>query len=329
MICGRGYHASQDGTKCVGEACHSPPQPPPSWWPWAWRLLQGGELGLSVPCWPPPADVNECETGVHRCGEGQVCHNLPGSYRCDCKPGFQRDAFGRTCIGRWGWWLGRAPSSARLPQAPASLALTACLALSGRVCPAEVPLTVLVALISCLSSVSVRASLCLPTAPQLLPALISPPPRSFGSLGPSSAWGWGRGWHPGHSALLRPPAPAARRCERVLDVTHASLPAHVREHAGLLPLYLRLRLPAGGRRQALRRYGGPPPTRAPRVPGLGCLPLPAGTPVSEPGAGWLCCLHARRWEFPRVQGWQLSFCPLVGSGPGHHCGALGSGEGAK
>ncbi|XP_057562325.1 fibulin-2 isoform X2 [Hippopotamus amphibius kiboko] len=60
VICGRGYHASQDGTKCV--------------------------------------DVNECEAGVHRCGEGQVCHNLPGSYRCDCKPGFQRDAFGRTCI---------------------------------------------------------------------------------------------------------------------------------------------------------------------------------------------------------------------------------------
>ncbi|KAM9680660.1 fibulin-2 isoform 1-T1 [Dama dama] len=60
VICGRGYHASQDGTKCV--------------------------------------DVNECETGVHRCGEGQVCHNLPGSYRCDCKPGFQRDAFGRACV---------------------------------------------------------------------------------------------------------------------------------------------------------------------------------------------------------------------------------------
>ncbi|XP_040102607.1 fibulin-2 isoform X1 [Oryx dammah] len=60
VICGRGYHASEDGTKCV--------------------------------------DVNECETGVHRCGEGQVCHNLPGSYRCDCKPGFQRDAFGRACI---------------------------------------------------------------------------------------------------------------------------------------------------------------------------------------------------------------------------------------
>lgn len=40
---------------------------------------------------------------MHRCGEGQLCHNLPGSYRCDCKPGFQRDAFGRTCIGKGCW----------------------------------------------------------------------------------------------------------------------------------------------------------------------------------------------------------------------------------
>ncbi|KAB1264045.1 Fibulin-2 [Camelus dromedarius] len=61
IICGRGYHASQDGTKCV--------------------------------------DVNECEAGTHQCGEGQVCRNLPGSYRCDCKAGFQWDAFGRACVG--------------------------------------------------------------------------------------------------------------------------------------------------------------------------------------------------------------------------------------
>ncbi|XP_028360306.1 fibulin-2 isoform X3 [Phyllostomus discolor] len=60
LICGRGYHASQDGTKCV--------------------------------------DVNECETGAHQCREGQVCHNLPGSYRCDCKAGFQQDPFSRVCV---------------------------------------------------------------------------------------------------------------------------------------------------------------------------------------------------------------------------------------
>lgn len=48
---------------------------------------------------------DECETGVHRCGEGQLCYNLPGSYRCDCKPGFQRDAFGRTCIDVNECWI--------------------------------------------------------------------------------------------------------------------------------------------------------------------------------------------------------------------------------
>lgn len=47
-----------------------------------------------------------------------MCHNLPGSYRCDCKAGFQQDPFSRSCIGRWGLvaktpiWL-----SAHLPQA--------------------------------------------------------------------------------------------------------------------------------------------------------------------------------------------------------------------
>ena len=45
------------------------------------------------------ADVDECQTGVHRCGEGQICHNLPGAYRCDCKMGYQYDAFSRSCIG--------------------------------------------------------------------------------------------------------------------------------------------------------------------------------------------------------------------------------------
>lgn len=44
-------------------------------------------------------DVDECETGTHRCSEGQICHNLPGSYRCDCQTGYQYDAIRRVCIG--------------------------------------------------------------------------------------------------------------------------------------------------------------------------------------------------------------------------------------
>uniref|UniRef100_A0A8C8VL88 Fibulin-2 n=1 Tax=Pelusios castaneus TaxID=367368 RepID=A0A8C8VL88_9SAUR len=60
LMCSRGYHSSEDGSRCI--------------------------------------DVDECQTGIHRCGEGQICHNLPGAYRCDCKMGYQYDAFSRACI---------------------------------------------------------------------------------------------------------------------------------------------------------------------------------------------------------------------------------------
>lgn len=108
------------GTRCPVGAATTPTRTGPSVWvrpttslptfhP-AWGFLGSSahgrprpreSLSIRVPCSPPLADVNECETGVHQCGEGQVCHNLPGSYRCDCKAGFQRDAFGRACVGRW------------------------------------------------------------------------------------------------------------------------------------------------------------------------------------------------------------------------------------
>ncbi|KAG9269861.1 fibulin-2 [Astyanax mexicanus] len=60
IMCGRGYHASPDGSRCI--------------------------------------DVDECQTGVHRCGEGQLCHNLPGTYRCDCRSGYQYDTFRKMCV---------------------------------------------------------------------------------------------------------------------------------------------------------------------------------------------------------------------------------------
>lgn len=44
-------------------------------------------------------DVDECQGGLHRCGEGQLCHNLPGSYRCECQTGYQYDSFRRMCVG--------------------------------------------------------------------------------------------------------------------------------------------------------------------------------------------------------------------------------------
>lgn len=105
LLCGRGYHASQDGTTCVGKASRLP-IPWPSlaflgFWP-VGRSCRGRAQASGCPGHLPLADVNECEAGVHHCREGQVCHNLPGSYRCDCKAGFQQDAFSQACIGRRG-----------------------------------------------------------------------------------------------------------------------------------------------------------------------------------------------------------------------------------
>ncbi|XP_038668654.1 fibulin-2 isoform X2 [Scyliorhinus canicula] len=60
ITCGRGYHSNPDGTHCI--------------------------------------DVDECQSGVHRCGEGQVCQNIPGNYRCDCQSGYQINSLSRTCI---------------------------------------------------------------------------------------------------------------------------------------------------------------------------------------------------------------------------------------
>uniref|UniRef100_A0A667Z5D2 Fibulin 2 n=1 Tax=Myripristis murdjan TaxID=586833 RepID=A0A667Z5D2_9TELE len=60
LMCSRGYHASPDASRCI--------------------------------------DVDECQSNLHRCGEGQLCHNLPGSYRCDCQTGYQYDTFRRMCV---------------------------------------------------------------------------------------------------------------------------------------------------------------------------------------------------------------------------------------
>ncbi|XP_068170745.1 fibulin-2 isoform X2 [Antennarius striatus] len=59
IMCGRGYTSGPDGAKCV--------------------------------------DVDECQTGSHRCGVGQICQNVPGSYRCDCQTGYQYDTLRKVC----------------------------------------------------------------------------------------------------------------------------------------------------------------------------------------------------------------------------------------
>uniref|UniRef100_A0A8D0Y467 Nidogen-2 n=1 Tax=Sus scrofa TaxID=9823 RepID=A0A8D0Y467_PIG len=43
-------------------------------------------------------DVNECATGFHRCGPNSVCVNLPGSYRCQCRSGYEFVDDRHTCV---------------------------------------------------------------------------------------------------------------------------------------------------------------------------------------------------------------------------------------
>lgn len=59
-------------------------------------LLPGKDGPFSFLLFP---DVDECQTGIHRCGEGQICQNVPGSYRCNCQTGYQFDAIRQSCVG--------------------------------------------------------------------------------------------------------------------------------------------------------------------------------------------------------------------------------------
>eukprot|EP00920_Eleutheroschizon_duboscqi_P038463 GHVT01092195.1.p1 GENE.GHVT01092195.1~~GHVT01092195.1.p1 ORF type:complete len:848 (+),score=286.26 GHVT01092195.1:202-2745(+) len=44
-------------------------------------------------------NVDECRTGTNNCNpESQVCVDEQGGFRCECKPGFQRAADGKTCL---------------------------------------------------------------------------------------------------------------------------------------------------------------------------------------------------------------------------------------
>uniref|UniRef100_A0A8C9UTS2 Nidogen-2 n=1 Tax=Spermophilus dauricus TaxID=99837 RepID=A0A8C9UTS2_SPEDA len=43
-------------------------------------------------------DVNECATGFHRCGPNSVCINLPGSYKCECRSGYEFADDQHTCV---------------------------------------------------------------------------------------------------------------------------------------------------------------------------------------------------------------------------------------
>ena len=43
------------------------------------------------------ADINECAAGMDDCDSNADCTNLPGSYTCTCRDGYEGD--GQTCTG--------------------------------------------------------------------------------------------------------------------------------------------------------------------------------------------------------------------------------------
>lgn len=44
-------------------------------------------------------DIDECAQGDAKCSKEASCVNLPGSYRCNCKHGFNGDGF--NCVGEF------------------------------------------------------------------------------------------------------------------------------------------------------------------------------------------------------------------------------------
>ena len=43
-------------------------------------------------------DTNECSSNNSGCA--QVCTNTPGSYMCECDPGYELDGDGSSCNGK-------------------------------------------------------------------------------------------------------------------------------------------------------------------------------------------------------------------------------------
>lgn len=95
-MCSRGYHASPDRSTCVGTTRREDDFSPVQTWVYD---CDGVPLSVHLYLHLCPVDVDECQSNLHHCGEGQLCHNLPGSYRCECQTGYQYDSFKRTCVG--------------------------------------------------------------------------------------------------------------------------------------------------------------------------------------------------------------------------------------
>ena len=81
-------------------------------------------VGLLITVGLAPTDINECTSGVHNCGKGEICVNEIGDYRCvddDCPQGYVHSYETNLCEGRYigpsniGFYLGiNAPNAPEL-----------------------------------------------------------------------------------------------------------------------------------------------------------------------------------------------------------------------
>ena len=61
------------------------------------KALINKKIDLKLIVFQNPSDVNECSVANGGCDH--VCENLPGTFKCTCKPGFVKDQVNGKCEG--------------------------------------------------------------------------------------------------------------------------------------------------------------------------------------------------------------------------------------
>lgn len=73
------------------------------WWlsivqkPVHWWVCNEKAHHLKIHNYPLHSDIDECQTDKDACDANQICMNLPGGFRCDCRLGFTLDPLTNAC----------------------------------------------------------------------------------------------------------------------------------------------------------------------------------------------------------------------------------------
>ncbi|CAG9796150.1 unnamed protein product [Diatraea saccharalis] len=118
-------------------------------------------------------DINECETNRHVCSGLEMCVNMEGGYRCECVPGYYRDASGWCTPSRF-------PSTYRTP--PPTTSTTA------RTTTSTTPRTTTSTTTSTTTERPTERSSIIPTTPRVW---YTPPPRPRRPVIPPTSCGMG------------------------------------------------------------------------------------------------------------------------------------------